>query len=159
MRGKASVSAEAYFQGRSVIGRVFVGERENADGHGPNVDGERVRPSQNHLRRDPIGRSDHFRAEAALPEIDRQPKVDELDVALHRHHDVGRLQVAVCDEVVVQIVDAVQHLAANVRNMILAERRLRVGINRFVQRAARQQFHDDPDLVVVGAFVAAQITD
>lgn len=99
-----------------------------------------------HLRRHPIRRPNE-----TAPLVDsrrnlrRHTKVGQLHVALLGQQNVGALDVAVHFAHRVQILEALQRLAAHVRDLLLAERsRHLVDV---LQAAAAAVLHADPQLV------------
>ena len=100
--------------------------------------------AENHLRRHPVWRANrvlglHVRI------LDRYSgtKVDDLDLALEREHDVLRLEVPVHNVAAVHVLKSLQNLASRICEVLLLEevlRFLRLIADRLIERATLHEF-------------------
>mmetsp|Transcript_2213 Transcript_2213/g.5242 ORF Transcript_2213/g.5242 Transcript_2213/m.5242 type:complete len:223 (+) Transcript_2213:618-1286(+) len=128
------------------VGGRAVGQLHEAHRKAPDVHSERVVLAADHLGRHPEGGAAHLLARPQT-HVGAEAVVDQLDVPTEVKHDIGVLDVAMRNVVVVQERNAPKNLACHVCNVLLREMVLQLGRRHLLQRAAVQAFLHKPHLV------------
>lgn len=105
--------------------------------------------ARNYLRRHPVRRTDErIPSTNRAVQLRRHPEIDQLHFGIVRQQHVLPFDVAMDDFVGVQIAEAAQNLAANVRDPFLLEALALCRFDQIGDAAGATVFHHQPQLVV-----------
>ena len=149
-RRRRDLEERAHHGAHVVVRRRHLGELDRGDAERPHVG----RVAVAGVRRDDLGREPVRRADDRHPprhrrrELRRDAEVAELERAVGREEEVGRLDVAVQQPPRVEVAERLERRAARGADLHLAERRAAVP-HHVEQRAAFAQLGHDPQAAAV----------
>jgi len=136
-----------------MVRRPELGHFDGRDPEGPDVCAVAVLATLNHLWAHPVRRAnDRAALRRGRVELSRNTKVCELDAPRRGEEEVGALDIAVDDGMLllVQVAQAAQGVAAGGGNGGLVERLIEQA-HHVEQRAQLTELHHDPEVTGLGA--------